>query len=384
MARNINRNFSSSMAKRKSNVILAAVEATSQTVTKKARIMYESEDIEDVTEPVPHRASNPWKVGAHVSAAGGVENAILNASKIGANAFALFLKSQRKWTSPPLRPESISTFKSSMKEYGYGPGHVLPHGSYLINLGNPDSAKREKSYDCFLDDLRRCEQLGLELYNFHPGSTVGLATPSESIAFIAECINRAHQDTKDSKAGSGNVIGSDFAHLGEIISQVEDKTRIGVCLDTCHMFAAGYDIRTKEGWLSTVTEFDTRVGLEYLRGMHLNDSKEGLGLKKDRHENLGIGHLSLSAFAHILTDPRMQDIPLILETPSHEETSKDWGVWQKELEVLNKLSKSVEEGGRLSSEAEYDQLTQEIREAIKAASRKARKSPTKDGSKKGK
>ncbi|EDR06513.1 uncharacterized protein LACBIDRAFT_251065, partial [Laccaria bicolor S238N-H82] len=289
-------------------------------------------------------------VGAHVSAVGGVENAIVNARAIGANAFALFIKSQRKWTSPPLSEESIASFKKRMKEYGYSPNVVLPHGSYLINLGNPDADKRKKSYDCFLDDLKRCEQLGLTLYNFHPGSTVGDCSTDESLSLIAECINQAHKETAfvttvlENMAGAGNIIGGDFAHLAGIIERVEDKTRVGVCLDTCHSFAAGYDIRTKEGWESTLTKFDSQVGLSYLRGMHLNDSKTEFNSKRDRHENIGLGHLGIPAFQHILNDPRVQNIPLILETPSFEKPAEVWG---KEIEVLMKLSGSsgnLEEG----------------------------------------
>ncbi|KAF9040461.1 AP endonuclease [Hymenopellis radicata] len=288
--------------------------------------------------PLKPRPSSAWKVGAHVSAAGGVENAVTNAVAVGANAFSLFVKSQRKWTSPDLKESSISAFKSRLEEHGYDARHVLPHGSYLINLGNPHTEKREKSYECFVDDLRRCAQLGLVVYNFHPGSTVGDATPSESMAFIAECLNRAHKDDStgsvitvlENMAGAGNIIGGDFGNLGEIIKGVEDKSRVGVCLDTCHMFAAGYDIRTKDGWDETMSKFDEQVGLKYLRGMHLNDSKTELGSHKDRHENIGLGHIGLSAFRHILADPRVQDIPLVLETPSFEEPE----VWATEIEAL--------------------------------------------------
>ncbi|KAF7291124.1 tRNA-dihydrouridine synthase 1 [Mycena indigotica] len=285
------------------------------------------------------RTNSEWKVGAHVSAAGGVDNAITNAASIGyvsspskpsinetrANAFALFVKSQRKWTSPALTEATITSFKSKMKEYGYDPRHVLPHGSYLINLGNPDAEKRKKSYDCFLDDLKRCEALGLELYNFHPGSTVGEATTDESIALIAQGINDAHAATEkvvvviENMAGAGNIIGGDFAHLSQIIQLVKDKTRVGICLDTCHMFAAGYDLRTKKGWDEIVTDLDQQVGLSFLRGMHLNDSKTELNSKRDRHENIGLGHIGLSGFHHILNDTRFQNIPLILETPSGDE-----------------------------------------------------------------
>ncbi|KAJ4483695.1 AP endonuclease [Lentinula aciculospora] len=344
----------------------------------KRKVEASAQDVIDLSS-FPERVSSEWKVGAHVSAAGGVENAVLNAAKIGANAFALFVKSQRKWSSPPLTESSISSFKSRMKELSYDSKFVLPHGSYLINLGNPDAEKREKSYECFLDDLRRCDALGLELYNFHPGSTLGIVDPSVSMTHIADCINRSHRDTPGSRvvtvlenmAGSGNIIGSDFAHLGEIISQVELKSRVGVCLDTCHMFAAGYDIRTKDGWNVTVESFDTHIGLEYLRGMHLNDSKTACGSKKDRHDNIGVGHLSIQTFAHILADPRMQNIPLILETPSHEGSNKNWDVWVKEIAVLNHLSSSstlaASSSDEVSERMYFGSLTQGIKDTIKAA-----------------
>ncbi|KAG1839181.1 xylose isomerase-like protein [Suillus tomentosus] len=293
-----------------------------------------------LTEDFPVRVSGSWKIGAHVSAAGGVGNAVRNAAMVGANAFALFVKSQRKWDSAPLSAESVDVFKRRMQEFGYSPKHVLPHGSYLVNLGNPDEEKRQKSFNCFLDDLQRCEQLGLELYNFHPGSTVGQATKEESIALIAECINNAHKMTKyitiviENMAGSGNVIGSQFSELREIIDHVEEKTRVGVCLDTCSSRPFGYDISTKVGWEYVFSAFDTEVGLSYLKGLHLNDSKAALGSKKDRHENIGLGHLGISTFRHIVSDPRTQDIPLILETPTFEATD----IWTKEISALNRLS----------------------------------------------
>lgn len=290
------------------------------------------------------RVNSPWKVGAHVSAAGGIENAVVNAVSIGANAFALFLKSQRKWTSPVLSEYSIELFKEKMIEHNYSPDVVLPHGSYLINLGNPDSEKRQKSYDCFLDDLRRCESLSLKYYNFHPGSTVGNTTKEECISLIAECINRAHRETNsvvtviENMAGAGNIIGGDFADLKGIIDQVVNKSRVGVCLDTCHSFAAGYDFRTKEAWDYMMNEFDKVVGLSYLRGMHLNDSKTMLGSHRDRHENIGVGYLGLSAFRNLMNDERIQNIPLILETPSFEAPKE---VWAKEIAILQQLSATV-------------------------------------------
>ncbi|KAF8163804.1 xylose isomerase-like protein [Crassisporium funariophilum] len=336
------------------------------------------------------RVESPWKIGAHVSAAGGVENAVVNAAAIGANAFALFLKSQRKWTSPPLTSDSISEFKKRMKEYGYGNRMVLPHGSYLINLGNPDTEKREKSYECFVEDLKRCEELELELYNLHPGSTVGATTTENSLGLIAECINRAHKETKtvtvvlENMAGAGNIIGSAFSHMAGIIANVKDRSRVGVCLDTCHSFAAGYDIRTEEGWNATLADFDKQVGLTYLRGMHLNDSKTEYNSRKDRHENIGLGHLGLAAFQHIVNDTRTQNIPLILETPSFEQATEVWG---KEIEVLQRLAgnvscKDVEDPNDLSA------FVEEIRSTVKEAElhgpKKAKKKVAKGTDSKGK
>ncbi|EIN06965.1 AP endonuclease [Punctularia strigosozonata HHB-11173 SS5] len=342
---------------------------------KKRRAKKKGKDVSPHPEDYRVRVSSPWKVGAHVSAAGGVENAIQNAASIGANAFALFLKSQRKWTAPPAKEESILSFPTRSKLFGYTPANVLPHGSYLINLGNPDADKRNKSYECFLDELQRCEQLGLQLYNFHPGSTVGNATQEESLALVAECINRAHEETEsvvvvlENTAGAGNVLGSRFSELATIIQQVHDKSRIGVCLDTCHMFAAGYDIRTPDDWNATMTSFEQEIGIQYLKGMHLNDSKAPLGSKKDRHENIGQGHLGLASFLNILTDSRTQGIPLVLETPNYDD---DTGVWAAEVDILNRLSTLSLGPRHLGTSPEVEcqlkEWTEEVHAAVKKAS----------------
>ncbi|KAL4064200.1 xylose isomerase-like protein [Scleroderma yunnanense] len=321
----------------------AALEATDGRSRPKKRRRTTSEDNGSLMEAFPMRVNSPWKVGAHVSAAGGVENAVLNAARIGANAFALFVKSQRKWTSPALTEGNITSFKARMKQFGYLPDHVLVHGSYLTNLGNPVDEKREKSYECFLDDIQRCEQLGLQLYNFHPGSTVGRTTKEHSIALIGECINRAHRATSsitivvENMAGAGNVIGSEFSESRAIIDHVQNKDRVAICLDTCHLYAAGYDISTKAGWDATLAEFDKIVGLSYLRGLHLNDARTTLGSKKDRHENIGLGPLALG-FHAILTDPRTRDLPLVLETPTHGTDMDMDGVWASEISVLYRMA----------------------------------------------
>ncbi|RUS30216.1 xylose isomerase-like protein [Jimgerdemannia flammicorona] len=304
-------------------------------------------------------------VGAHVSVVGGVHHSITHARHIGGTAFALFLKLQRQWESPPLNPSHVALFKDGMIEHGYGARAVLPHGSYLVNLGNPDKEKRERSYKAFLDDLNRCESLGLRLYNFHPGSTTGVCAVGESIGHIAECINCAHNETKNVicvlenmvknehrvyvywldiiaalVAGAGNIVGSKFEELGEIISKVKDKSRVGVCLDTCHTFAAGYDIRTPEAYAETMTLFARHIGFKFLNGLHLNDSKYDLGSRKDRHENIGKGQIGVEAFRLIMNDERMNGIPLILETPLGK--GGDMSVWKEEIELLYGLVEEEE------------------------------------------
>ncbi|PKK74754.1 AP endonuclease [Rhizophagus irregularis] len=285
------------------------------------------------------RLSNITKyVGAHVSISGGVQNAITNSLFIGGNAFAVFLRNQRRWTAPPLDPKNIEAFRENCLQHNYASKFILPHGSYLINLGNPDQEKREKSYQAFLEDLRRCELLGLTLYNFHPGSTVGNCTKEQSIQHIANCINRALKETSnvtcviENMAGSGNIIGSRFEELADIISRVDDKNRVGVCIDTCHAFAAGYDLRTNKAYEETMQEFSRHIGFQYLRGMHLNDSETELGSLRDRHANIGKGHIGLEAFRLIMNDDRLNEIPLILETPIGPDD--ELSDYHKEIELL--------------------------------------------------
>ncbi len=277
-------------------------------------------------------------VGAHVSASGGVENAPLNAKEIKAKSFALFTKNQRQWKSKPLTEENIDIFKKNCKTNKYEVKHILPHDSYLINLGHPGKDGLKRSRDAFLDEMQRCEQLGLIMLNFHPGSSLGKISPEKCLKLIAESINIALNKTKnvtaviENTAGQGNNVGYTFEHISEIISMVEDKTRVGVCLDTCHSFAAGYDLSTKKNYEQTFREFDKIVGLQYLRGMHLNDSKKDLGSRIDRHEQIGKGKIGLEAFKMIMNDDRLDNIPMILETPDNSR-------WAKEIILLNKLMK---------------------------------------------
>jgi deoxyribonuclease-4 len=275
-------------------------------------------------------------IGAHVSAAGGVENAPLNAHKIKAKAFALFTKNQRQWKAKPLSAESIVAFKDNCRIKGFDPQHILPHDSYLINLGHPEKAGLLKSRSAFIDEMQRCQQLGLKYLNFHPGSHLKKISETKSLRHIAESINIALEKSRfvtaviENTAGQGSNLGYRFEHLAEIIDQVEDKSRVGVCLDTCHSFAAGYDLKTKAGYEKTFADFDRIVGLKYLKGMHLNDSKKGFSKKVDRHESLGKGTLGIEPFRYIMNDPRLDDLPLILETP-------DETLWAKEIETLYQL-----------------------------------------------
>lgn len=276
-------------------------------------------------------------IGAHVSASGGVENAIKNAKEIGATAFALFTKNQRQWIAPELTPSQIALFRDLMAKEGFSAGQILPHDSYLINLGHPDSDGLEKSRDSFFEEMRRCELLGLDRLNFHPGSHLKRIDEEGSLQRIAESINMALDRSKgvtavlENTAGQGSNLGYKFEHLAYIIDRVEDKSRVGVCLDTCHTFAAGYDLRTKEALDATFAEFDRIIGFGYLRGMHLNDAMRPLGSRIDRHSPLGDGEIGWECFRYIASDPRFDNIPLILETP-------DEARWAEEIARLKEFA----------------------------------------------
>ncbi len=288
-------------------------------------------------------------VGAHVSTSGGVQNAPLNAMKIGAKAFALFTKNQKRWDAKPFDAKTLDAWFKNLDDSGILPKHILPHDSYLINLGNPDNEKLEKSRNAFIDELERCDILGLDRLNFHPGSHLQKfskkdpnledniqSSELECLELISESINIALDKTKNVKAvientaGQGTNLGYKFEHLAYIIDKVEDKSRIGVCIDTCHMFVSGYDIRTREAYDKTWNEFDKIVGSEFLMGMHINDSKPPLGSKVDRHHSLGAGEIGWDAFGFIMNDKRMDDIPLVLETI-------DDTIWDQEIKAMYEL-----------------------------------------------
>ena len=276
-------------------------------------------------------------IGAHVSAAGGVENAPINANAIGATAFALFTKNQRQWVAPPLSEKSIKAFKDNCQKFGYEPFQILPHDSYLINLGHPEKEGLLKSREAFLDEMFRCGQLGLDRLNFHPGSHLNKTDEESCLKTIAESINIALDKTNnvtaviENTAGQGSNLGYVFEHLRFIIDHVEDKSRVGVCLDTCHTFTAGYDLLSEEKLNDVLNRFDAIVGFKFLKGMHLNDSKKELGSKVDRHDSLGKGFLGTEPFKWLMKNKWLDNMPLILETP-------DETLWSEEIALLKQWS----------------------------------------------
>ena len=276
-------------------------------------------------------------IGAHVSAAGGVENVPVRAHEIGATGFALFTKNQRQWKAKPLTVDNIKGFKEACEQYGFSMDAIIPHDSYLINLGHPEEAKLQKSRDAFLIELQRCEQLGIQMINFHPGSHLNKISEKDCLARNAESINIALDQTEfvkaviENTAGQGTNMGFRFEHLAEMIDQVDQKDRVGVCIDTAHTFAGGYDISTKEGFDETFEAFDEIVGFDKLMAMHLNDSKKECGTNVDRHDSLGDGYIGWSPFELIMADDRFDGIPLILETPNTDR-------WPEEIDALKTLA----------------------------------------------
>ena len=277
-------------------------------------------------------------IGPHVSASGGVENAPLNAMQVGATAFALFTKNQRQWFSAPLSEKSINAFKENLEKSGISADYVLPHDSYLINLGSPDAEGLEKSRNSFLEEMQRCEQLGLKMLNFHPGSHLKQISLEACLTLVAESINIALDKTQgvtaviENTAGQGSNVGFSFQHLAYIIDKVEDKSRVGVCLDTCHTYSAGYDLKTESGYRAAFEEFEETVGFRYLRAIHLNDTKKELGSRVDRHDSIGKGLLGMEFFERFMNDLRFDNIPLILETP-------DETLWAEEIKLLQGMVK---------------------------------------------
>lgn len=321
-----------------------------------------AEKMPAVARTVPHAL----KIGAHVSASGGVHNVIENALQIGANSLACFLKSQRKWANPDLKEEHASLFANACKEHSYSAHeHIVPHGSYLVNLAAEEKDKADQAYTSFLDDLKRCDKLEIALYNFHPGNTNGKPR-AEAIARIAAQLNRAHKATSKvvtllenmAAAPEANTVGSAFEDLRGIIDLVEDKSRVGVCLDTCHAFAAGYDLRTPDVYKETMEKFDLIIGGKYLKAVHLNDSKGVFNSHRDLHQNIGLGFLGLRAFHNVVNDPRFKGVPMVLETPEGH------GVWAAEIKLLERLH------GMDANSKDFEHLERQL--AAKGAAERAK------------
>ena len=278
-------------------------------------------------------------IGAHVSAEGGVQNAPVNAEAIGARAFALFTKNQRQWFAAPLSKSVIKAFRENCEKYDYNPFQILPHDSYLINLGHPEKEPLQRSRASFLDEMQRCELLGLDRLNFHPGSHLNQIGIEECLERIAESINITLGKTKgvtaviENTAGQGTNLGHTFEQIKYIIDKVEDKSRVGVCIDTCHAYTSGYDVKTEEGFKKTFQKFAEVIGFEYLKGMHLNDTKKDFGTRVDRHENIGTGFLGEETFSILMNDIRFDNMPLILETPEES-------LWEAEIKLLYSLIRS--------------------------------------------
>ncbi|KKY25288.1 putative dna lyase [Phaeomoniella chlamydospora] len=352
--------------------VLEHVNGDQESRPKRKRKTKEEKEAE--MQPLASRTPGLSKfVGAHVSMAGGLENSVKNSIRIGGNAFALFLRSQKKWDNPPLKDENRDAFRALAKENGYDQSkYTLPHGSYLVNLAVEDAERAKQSYDVFVDDLHRCEALGIKLYNFHPGH-YSQSTLSEGIRRIAQQLNKALSETKtaipvlENAAGSGTVIGSKFSDLRDIINGIspEHKHRIGVCIDTCHAFAAGYDLRTPDAFKIVLDEFDKTVGIEYLKALHLNDSKAPLDSKKDLHQNIGLGFLGLRTFHNVMNDARLENMPLVLETPcdvpdpsdpTGKKMKSDPMIWTREIKLLESLI------GMDPDSEEFKQLEAELSE----------------------
>jgi AP endonuclease 1 len=367
------------------------VDADEETPAKPKRKRKTQEEKEAEAMPLAARTLGlNMYVGAHTSIAKGVENAITNCVHIGGNAFACFLKSQRKWENPPLKDENRDAFHKGLGDHKYdAAAHIVPHGSYLVNLATEDKDKAKQSYDTFIDDLHRCEALGIRYYNFHPGGA-GQSPFDEAIARLANNLNRALSETKtvvpllENMAGHGTLIGGRFSDLRDVIALIkpEFKSRIGVCVDTCHAFAAGYDLRSPEAFKKTMADFDQTVGIKYLKALHLNDSKMPLSSHRDLHQNIGLGFLGLRAFHNVMNEPRFQGLPLILETPCERPDSsdpkgkkmiEDKNIWATEIKLLEsligmdpqgeefkRLERNLSEKGREEREkmqAQYERLT---------------------------
>ncbi len=281
--------------------------------------------------------------GAHISTAGGVEKAPRRGASAGCKVMQIFTKNQTRWFAKRPDKKSVDAYLRNLEEAGISTEHVASHDSYLINLASPDLALRKKSFDAFVDEIARASQLEIPYLIFHPGSHVG-SGEQEGLKAVAEAMNEAIKKTPEysdvaliieTTAGQGTNLGYKFEHIAYLIDRVKDKKRVGVCLDTCHVFAAGYELRTKEGYEKTFSEFDEKIGLEYLKFFHVNDSKKDFKSRVDRHEHIGKGFIGVKAFGFLVNDVRFSKIPMALETPKGKEFAED----RENLALLRSLYK---------------------------------------------
>jgi len=275
-------------------------------------------------------------IGAHMSISGGLDQVVIQSQKLNATAFAFFLSNPLRWKLAKLHDSEIESFMFLCKKFNYTSDQILPHSGYLINLGHPVDLCLEKSRLTFINEIINCKKLGLSCLNFHPGSHLRRISEQSCLDRIACSINLALKSTTGVKlvientAGQGSNLGYCFEHLSDIICKVKDKTRIGVCLDTCHLHASGYDLETELGCKKTFEDFDNIVGLHYLSGIHMNDSKTVRNSRVDRHHNLGKGCIGKLAFRWIIQNINFKLFPIILET-------QDKNLWKKEIDWINSL-----------------------------------------------
>lgn len=277
-------------------------------------------------------------IGAHCSAAGGVHKALLEGQRIGATTIQLFTANQRTWNTKPIPQDEVDRWFETLEQTGLK--KIMSHDSYLINLGSPDNEVLKKSQKAFRLELERCHQLELAFLNFHPGAATHGSVDAcldqivESLLEIEDLANEGPTRLLiESTAGQGSVVGHDFEELGYLVDRLKDKIPIGVCVDTCHTFAAGYDLRGKKGWDETLKEFDQKVGLKHLYALHVNDSMKELGSRRDRHAPLGEGEIGIESFKAMMKQPKLKNIPKYLETPGGP------GAWIDEIAMLRKFAK---------------------------------------------
>ena len=302
------------------------------------------------------------RLGAHESIAGGIHKAFDRAASVGCDAVQIFVKPNRSWAVPPLSQEDVTLFRAKAEATAIQP--TVAHTSYLLNLASPEEDLWHKSIDTLIIELERCHRLGVPWLVLHPGAHVGSGEEA-GLARMARALGKVHGATGalhtqillETMAGQGTKLGYSFEHLAWLLNQTPEGERLGICLDTCHVFAAGYELRTVEGYAATMEAFDRIIGLERLKALHLNDSKGKLGSRKDRHEHIGAGHIGLVGFRHVLNDERLANLPGLLETPKSDDLHEDW-------ENLTALRDLLEASPLTSSQVEGENQMLPIEEVL--------------------